>query len=157
MTEEKLPQPMYDVLNPKTGVLKEYPLCMKPISARSKRLDSNGGEILCADLIVNPLNRQPSIKSMVDHAERSGQLHALQLQAQNLQLAEDGDPDFEGYDRNWLEENFLTEAEVNFYEHEYPLPDVPDAPNPPPATPVAAPPSTQTEGPPAPDGGPSPS
>ncbi|AZL82713.1 hypothetical protein [Apis mellifera associated microvirus 37] len=135
---EDLLQPSYAVVNPKTGALKEYPACMAPIAADAQRLDDRGAEIFTKGQLVNPLHKLPSIKSMVDAAERSGRLMQMHRQAQNLKLAEDDDPDFQGYDRNWLEENFVTEFEFEFMRERLPVSapsqPAPDAPKEVPAT-----------------------
>lgn len=140
------PEKMYDVINPKTGQLKEYPECMRPITAKSKRLDKDGAEIFHDGLLVNPLHRQPSIKSMVQAAEKSGRLLQMHRAAQNLQLAEDNDPSFQGYNREWLEENFWSEYEFDYLGDDLPPEEAPTAPaepvepsNPPAATPPAPP------------------
>lgn len=140
--------PVYEVVSPKTGVVKEYPFAMRPIAAKRDRLAADGSEILRPDLLVNPLHIQPSIKSMVQAAERSGRLLQLQRMSENLQLAEDDDPRFEGYSRDWLEQNFMSVFEADFL-----LEQLPEAPADGSEAPPPAPHPPSTEGAPAPSGG----
>lgn len=105
------------------GVVKEYPIGMAPITAESVRkkrtLTAEGAEVHSGHVVVNPLNRMPSLKSMVDGMKRSGQLAARIRAAENMRDFEEGDPSFEGYTREWLEENWLSQQEADYITEEY--------------------------------------
>lgn len=139
------------------GVVREYPIGKAPIFARKKKtLSADGAEIHSGHLVVNPLNRQPSIKQMVEQMNRSGELYARMLAADNLKLAEDGDPTFKGYTREWLEENWLSDQEAQYILDNSPEPIAdPTAVSPDPATLPAPATSTQTTVVPSPELGPS--
>lgn len=128
----------YDVCD-QNGVIREYPIGMAPVKARTKMLNADGSEIHSGHIIVNPLNRQPALKDMVEQLKRSGELGMRIRAAENLARAEDGDPTFEGYSRDWLEENWLSQQEADFIYDQLPPPVAPDEPSPVSATPVASP------------------
>lgn len=133
----------YDVVDAK-GVVKEYAVGMRPITASSRRLDKDGTEVHSGHMVVNPLHKMPSVKQMIDQMNRSGELAMRMRAAENLQLAEDGDPAFEGYNRQWLEDNFISEFEADYiYSHLQPT-EPPEAPQGSPA------PTTLPEGAPQP-------
>lgn len=138
-------QETYDVVT-EDGVVTEHHIGKRPLTARMARQRRGDLETHSGHIIVNPLHRQPTIKEQFAVLKRSGELARLQKMADNLQKALEDHPDFEGYDRNELEELFITDSEKSFVmdrlarlkardasDDEEPTPPADDPPQDPPA------------------------
>lgn len=130
-----------DYIDPETGEVHAVHIAqMAPRARTRKRLNQDGSERLVSIPLVSSLLRQPSLKDRINAMVRSGELAQKIREAQNSM--NDDDDDFEGFDRNYLEENLPTPAEMDNIRRiaGQDLPqgsqEPPQAPSEPPATPV---------------------
>jgi len=102
---------------------------LAPLARDPSRLYANGAEKLCPIPLVSPLSRPPSLKDRIKTMIRSGELAQQIREAQNY--FDDDEDNYEGFDRNYFDENMPTIGEMNTIRRVNPT-EPPQAPEKPP-------------------------
>lgn len=125
-------------------ILDIHEATLAPISGQD-RLYADGSEKLCPIPLVSPLSRPPSLKDRIAHMVRSGEL--AQSIRESQAYFDDDDDNYEGFDRNYLDENMPTIDEMRTIYRRNPK-EPPQAPEKPPQAsdePPATPPASDKE------------
>jgi len=116
-----------EYIDPKTGEIAEiHPAMVAPVARDPNRLYADGSEKLCNVPLVSPLSRQPSLRDRIKNMVRSGELAQAIREAQNLM--DDDDENYEGFDRNHLDEVMPTPTEYQTYLRHKPSEEPQQAP-----------------------------